>query len=269
MKTFLKVVWGEACKQHRNYFHNKTIYISLFVWPFLSFLTAYYGYLPFEIEVAEIGYINADNILIYLLLGYMCMSFFRSLVQSAWNFSYERQSGTLEYIYLSPGNRFGVLLGNALSSVFESVIVMVVFGVSIMFLHREVLRMQLWTCLVVFLLMTLMAIGWGVFLNACFLFSRDTDFLFTILEEPMEIFSGVKVPTVLFPGWAKVISMIFPLTYALEAVRETVLNQATFSDLSGFFAVSAVILVLLFGSTLITIQIVEKHMRATGNATLF
>lgn len=269
MKNFLKVVWGEACKQHRNYFHSKTIYISLFLWPVLSFVTAYYGYLPFEIEVADIGYINAENILIYLLLGYMCMSFFRSLVQSAWNFSFERNSGTLEYIYLSPGNRFAVLLGNALSSVFESAIVMVVFAIAIMFLHREVLRIQLWTCIVVFLLMVLMAIGWGVFLNACFLFSRDTDFLFTILEEPMEIFAGVKVPVVLFPGWAKVISFIFPLTYALDAVRETVLNQASFMELRGFFAISIVILILLFGGTLLTIQVVEKHIRVTGNITLF
>ena len=269
MRKFLKVVWGEACKQHRNYFHSKSIYISLFIWPFLSFVTAYYGYLPFEIEGTDIGYINAENILIYLLLGYMCMSFFRSLVQSAWNFSFERHSGTLEYIYLSPGNRFGVLLGNALSSVLESVIVMLVFGVLIMFLHREVLRMQLWTCLVVFSLVVLMAVGWGVFLNACFLYSRDTDFLFTILEEPMEIFAGVKVPVVLFPGWAKVISMIFPLTYALEAVRETVLNKASFSELKGFFGISAVILFLLFGGTLFTIQLVEKHMRKTGNVTLF
>ncbi len=269
MITFFKVVWGEAIKQHRNYFHSKTIYISLFVWPLLSFVTAYYGYLPFEIETAKIGYLNGENILIYLLLGYMCMSFFRSLVQSAWNFSFERQSGTLEYIYLSPGNRFAVLLGNALSSVLESMIVMLVFGIFLMFLHKEVLRMQLGTCMVVFCLMMLMAVGWGVFLNACFLFSRDTDFLFTILEEPMEIFAGVKVPVILFPGWAKIISLIFPLTYALEAVRETVLNEASFYELKGFFFISMMILVLLFGGTLITIQIVEKHMRKTGNASLF
>lgn len=269
MKRFLKVVWGEAMKQHRNYFHSKMIYISLFLWPFLSFVTAYYGYKSFEINETGIPYLNEDTILIYLLLGYMCMSFFRSLVQSAWNFSFERQSGTLEYIYLSPGNRFAVLLGNALSSVFESVIVMVIFAILVMTIKHEELHMQFLSCVIVFVIMLLMAISWGFFLNACFLYSRDTDFLFTILEEPMEIFSGVKVPVSLFPGWAKVISCIFPLTYALEAVRKVVLSQASLVELKGFLVASAVILCLLFGMTLATIQIVEKHMRKTGNASLF
>lgn len=269
MMKFWKVVWGEACKQHKNYFHNKTIYISLFLWPLLSFITAYYGYQSFELESTMIEYLNAENILIYLLLGYMCMSFFRSLVQSAWNFSFERQSGTLEYIYLSPGNRFAVLLGNALSSVFESVIVMVIFGVLLMTLKYQVLRIQLGSCLVVFGIMMLMAVCWGIFLNACFLYSRDTDFLFTVLEEPMEIFSGVKVPVALFPGWAKIVSLIFPLTYALEAVRKVVLNNADFLELKDFFIASGVILSLLLGATVITIQVVEKHMRKTGNAALF
>ncbi len=263
------VVWAEAKKQHKNYFHNKTIYMSLFVWPFLNFLTAYYGYKSFKMDVSSVPFLNSENIIVYLILGYMCMSFFRSLVQSAWNFSFERQSGTLEYIYLSPANRFAVLLGNAISSVFESVFVMFVFGIIIIFMKKEVLKMKIAVCLLVFIIMTVMAVLWGTFLNAMFLYSRDTDILFTILEEPMEIFSGVKVPVYLFPGWAKIISFIFPLTYALEAVRQVVLNGACFYQLKTFFAISAAIIVLLFGVTLITIRIVEKHMRKTGNATLF
>ena len=114
-----------------------------------------------------------------------------------------------------------------------------------------------------------MALLWGVFLNACFLYSRDTDFLFTILEEPMEIFSGVKVPIVIFPAWAKIISFIFPLTYALEAIRQVMLNGASLQAVSTIlFVCLGIIMVLLF-ATLITIVVVEKHMRKTGNVVLF
>jgi ABC-2 type transport system permease protein len=197
------------------------------------------------------------------------MSFFRSLVQSAWRFSFERVSGTLELIYLSPTNRAAVLLGNAVSSLFESVIIMIVFTISMLVMKNEVVIMKTIPGIVVFLLIMGMAVLWGMFLNSLFLFSRDTDFLFTILEEPMELFGGVKVPTTLFPLWAKAISVIFPLTYAIEAVRKVVLMGSSLYDIRGFVIIGFVIMGILLGAIIIIIQIVERHVRRTGNLTLF
>ncbi len=249
MKYFLKVVWAEAVKQHRNYFNNWTIYISLFIWPLFSFLSAYYSYSAFDVDGTLISYINGKNILVFLMLGYMAMSFFRSVVQSAWNFSRERQSGTLEYIYLSTANRLAVLMGNALSSVFESAVVMLIFGLLIICSNRDSINVNTISLGIVLIIFIVMALLWGVFLNACFLYSRDTDFLFTILEEPMEIFAGVKVPIMIFPAWAKIISFIFPLTYVLEALRQVMLNDASVSSLSNIlFACIGIIIVLFYNS---------------------
>lgn len=269
MRHFLKVLWAEACKQHKNYFNNKIIYISLFVWPVFSFLSAYYSYSAFNIDGAFISYITSENILLFLLLGYMSMSFFRSVVQSAWNFSKERQNGTLEYIYLSPANRMAVLLGNAISSVFESTIVMLIFGFLLLAVNKNGLNINPTGLCVIMCIFVVMALLWAVFLNACFLYSRDTDFLFTILEEPMEIFSGVKVPVSIFPGWAKAISCIFPLTYVLEAIRQVALNSASLASIMHLIFISVIIILVLLGATLFTIHIVEKHMRKTGNVVLF
>lgn len=269
MRDFMKVLWAESYKQHRNYFNNNLIYISLFVWPLFSFLAAYYSYSAFDIDGTLISYINGDNILVFLLLGYMAMSFFRCVVQSAWNFSRERQSGTLEYIYLSPANRLAVLLGNAISSVFESTIVMLIFGMLIITFNTRALNVNTISLVVVLFIFIVMALLWGVFLNACFLYSRDTDFLFTILEEPMEIFSGVKVPVIIFPVWARAISCIFPLTYVLEALRQVALNSASLTTIRTTIIISLAIIMVLLAATLITIHIVEKHMRKTGNVVLF
>lgn len=269
MTSFLKVFLAEIHKQHKNYFHSKTIYISLFVWPFLSFITSYYSFLAFDLTGCKIPYITPDNVVIYLLIGYMCMNFFRSLVQSAWNFSFERYSGTLELIYLSPANRAAVLLGNAVSSLFESVVVMIIFTISMLVMKREVINMHILSGIAVFLLTLGMAVIWGMFLNSLFLFSRDSNFLFTILEEPMEIFSGVKIPTTLFPVWAKGVSVIFPLTYAIEAARKTLLMGASLGDIKEFILIGIFIIVLLLTAILIIIKIVERHLRITGNITLF
>jgi ABC-2 type transport system permease protein len=162
-----------------------------------------------------------------------------------------------------------VLLGNAVSSVFESVILIVVFTASILIIKSDVLYVQIIPCLVVFLLVTGMAVVWGIFLNSLFLFSRDSGFLYTILEEPMEIFSGVKVPTMLFPLWAKVIAAVFPLTYAIEAVRRVMLLGSSLYDIRGFLFIGSIIIVILILAILFILKLVERHVRSTGNMALF
>lgn len=269
MKEFFKVVKAEMVKQHRVYFHSKIIYVSLFIWPLLSFIAAYFSFKPFDLKFSTVPYLNEKNILIFILLGYICMSFFRSLVQSAWNFSFERMNGTLEFIYLSPANRLGIILGNALSSLFEGVWVMFVFSIMIFTFQRQNFNINLLSASVVFLLIVVMAVMWGMLLNSLFLFSRDSGFLFTILEEPMEIFSGVKVPTTVFPVWAKIISFIFPLTYSLEAVRRAFLHGDNIYMVSILIATSIFINLLMFIIINICLNIGEKHAKKSGNMTLF
>ena len=260
---------AEMKKQHLNYFYSKTIYISLFIWPILNFITTYFSFKPFKILRSNIPYLNEENMIIFILLGYMTMSLFRSLVQSAWNFSFERISGTLELIYMSPASRQGVIFGNALSSLFESVIVMVMFSIGVMILKRDALNINYVSLSIVFIITIIMAVLWGMMLNAMFLFSRDSGFLFTIFEEPMEIFAGVKVPTVLFPTWAKIISFIFPLTYSIEAVRRCILNKAPINEIKNFILIGITIIVVLYILSNIIIYIVEKHSRKTGEFTYF
>jgi ABC-2 type transport system permease protein len=269
MKNFIKAVKAEMVKQHKVYFHSKVIYVSLFIWPILSFVASYFSFKPFNINSSTVSYLNERNLLVFMLLGYICMSFFRSLIQSAWNFSFERVAGTLEYIYLSPVNRLAVILGNTLSSLFESVWVMVVFSISIFILNNKSLNINILAAIIVFILMIIMAVMWGMLLNALFLFSRDSAFLFTILEEPMEVFTGVKVPTVIFPLWAKVISFIFPLTYAIEAIRRVFLNGDDLNKVQGFIGISSFIIILMFLLINLCLILGEKHSKKTGNMTLF
>jgi len=196
MGYFLKVVNAEMIKQHKNYFYNKTIYISLFLWPILVFISTYYGYKPFDIMGISqyVPYLNTNNIMLFVIIGYMCMSFFRSLVQSAWRFSTERIYGTLELIYLTPANRLAIVMGNAVSSVFESVWMFVIFSGAIIFIKGKYFSVNL----------------------------------------SMELFSGVKVPIAIFPLWPKAISYIFPLTYTAEILRRALLNSQRIYQLRSY-----------------------------------
>lgn len=269
MREFIKVLTAEMVKQHKNYFHSRTIYMALFVWPVLNFITTCYNFLSFDLTKSEVPYISSENMVIYLLIGYMCMSFFRSLVNSSHTFSYERIYGTLELIYLSPAGRLAVLTGNTLSSLFESIIVMAVFTGAVIIIGHPPLSVHLGAFLILAFLTTGMAITWGIFLNVMFLFSRDTDFLYTVLEEPMESFAGVKVPYSLYPLWAKGIGAIFPLTYALEAVRRVLLSGASLYEVRWYLLTGIFIILSLTGGSMVMLKKAERHIRITGNLTLF
>lgn len=269
MTGFFQTWKGELIKQHRNYFHSKIIYISLFLWPVFSFITTVYSYRSFEMENSAVSYLTQENLIVYLILGYMCMSFFRSLVQSAWRFSSERTGGTLELIFLSPANRLAVLLGNASSSLVESTVVMTVFGAAILLVKKEELYAKFGVCLMVFAVMLILALLWGVLLNALFLFSRDTGFLFTILEEPMETFAGVKVPVQLYPRWGRAVSFLFPLTLALETVRRCMLEGCEMKELLPLIFMEIVLGTAMLGAVCVIIKAAERHVRRAGNLTLF
>lgn len=271
MRYFFKVVKAEMVKQHKNYFHNKTIYISLFLWPMLVFLSTYYGYKPFNMDkmINHIAYLNNSNVILFVLIGYVCMSFFRSLVQSAWRFSTERIFGTLELIYLTPANRLSFILGNAISSVFESVWLFVVFSGVIIYIKGEAFNINIASAFAGVLLVIVLSLIWGMFLNSLFLYSRDSGFLFTILEEPMEIFAGVKVPTTVFPLWAKGISCFFPLTYTTEVLRRALLNSESVYGLRYFILASILIGIIMVAVTIFFLKAGEAHAKETGSMSLF
>lgn len=258
-------------KQHRNYFFNKSIYISLFIWPVLTFVTAYYSYKPFRLDkiVGELGYINEKNLIVFVLMGYLCLIFFRCFVQSAWRFSMERTFGTLEFVYMTPAHRLAFIMGNAVSSLFESIWLFVVFALGIFLLNATAHKINMLCAFIGIVLLIVLSMLWGMLLNALFLFSRDSSFLFTILEEPMEIFAGIKVPSAVFPIWAKAISAVFPLTYIAEMLRRIFIRGDNVSRIKGFVFTSVSIGFLMLAVTVLCLKLGERYAKKTGNMALF
>ncbi|MFZ5969320.1 MAG: ABC transporter permease [Bacillota bacterium] len=271
LNHFFRVVKAEAVKQHKNYFHSQLIYFSMLAWPILTFTAAYFTYKPFRLNAAvgRISYLTEENLITFILIGYLAQMFFRSLVQSAWWFSFERTSGTLELIYLSPANRLACVFGNAVSSLFESVWLFVIFSGGILLFYGNVQYPGMGMILLAVLTVMIPSVLWGMLLNAMFLFSRDTRILFTILEEPMELFAGVKVPVAIFPVWAKAISFFFPLTYSIEVLRRIFLKGEIFSDLASLISTIVIVSAVMLMATVLLLKIGEGYAKKTGNMSLF
>lgn len=269
---FLKCIWAEAVKQHKKTYHSGLMYFSMLLWPILQLLTTYYSYKPFSgtftAKTIE-QWVGNDKIFAFIIFGYMGYAFFRCFVQSAWRFTFERTAGTLELVYLAPSNRLGIMLGNAAASLFEYVWMFTVFCAGAIFLFADIRLAHPLMLPVAILSLLIPSVCWGVFLNSLFIFTRDAGMLFSILEEPMELFGGPKIPFSAFPVWAKLLGGIFPLTWSLVIIRKIFMHAATLSDIKAELLMLLAICSLLSLLTGYLLIKGESYAKKTGNMALF
>jgi len=217
------VVKAEFIKLQRDNFMSKMQIFSLLFWPILSFSTAWYSYKPFDLNSATLYTMNTEtNLFQFLIIGFMGWMTFSSLVQSAWQMSYERESGTLEAIFITPASIMSVMFGRALGSLFSNIWMFFIFCFSLIFISGEISIQYIMRLPIAFMIIFSTALCWGVVMNVLFLFTRQSSFFFDLFDEPMYLFSGVKIEFSTFPIWAKIIGIIFPLTHSLVASRSVI-----------------------------------------------
>ncbi len=268
---WISLLWSEIKKEHRNTFHSNLVYFSLLIWPAIAFITAYYSFLPFQrgADSPLARFINPDHLVLFLLTGYLGYIFFWCLVQSAWQMSFERQAGTMEMIFLSPVNRLAFVYGRSFSALAEGVWLFFTFAVLAALMVNGIQINTWWSVPVALLVLLVSAVVWGGFLTAAFLFSRDAGFLYTILDEPMLIFAGVKVPPLALPVWAKMISLCFPLTYTLNILRKLLMEKSTLLEVATQLGILSTVLLLLILLTAVILVLAEKHIKQTGSMVLY
>jgi ABC-2 type transport system permease protein len=274
MRSFVRTLLAEARKQHRVYFHGPLVYFSVFIWPLIELVTAYYLYQPFmgigtDGASLERGG-GSSSLTGFLVIGFLGYNFFFSLIQSAWRFSFERTSGTLELILLTPANRFAVILGNAAAALLESVWLLTGFFIATFFILPDLWNnANFWLLPFGLLALTLAAMAWGALLNTLFLLTRDNGFFYTILQEPLSFFSGVRFPIALFANWMRVISYALPLTYCLIILRKIALDHAMLPDIALEIGALAGLIVLMLAASYLLLGYAERRAKRTGSLTLF
>ena len=268
MKKSLFVIKAEILKQQRHDYHSAFIWFSLLVWPILGFLEVYYSYKPFEFT-GYMGMSNGKELLAFLGTGYMAYTCFWSMVQNAWSMAnQERRSGTLEIIFLTPANRLAMCYGKALGALIQEVWMFCCFCLFILIYTGTISFSNLVMLPFIFLLLIISSTVWGGMLNTVFMFSRDASIIMDIFDTPMVLFSGSRIPVSCFPQWAKVLSLIFPLTYCINIMR-FVLNVQGRKEWIGDITGLAVCLSVMIAITLLLMRKSEQHNRDTGELQFY
>ena len=167
--------------------------------------------------------------------------FFFVFLLSGLTFLRERVSGTAERILASPLRRTELVCGYVLGFLPAAL----VQAALIIGFARYALGGPWggWTVIVAVLLMTLVAECMGVFVSAFARSEFQVIQFIPIVILPQVLLCGMIWPITTMPGWLKVFAYAMPLTYAVQAIRDTAIREAAFAGALPELAVLALFVV--------------------------
>ena len=183
------------------------------------------------------------------LLG-VTIFFFTSL-NTTIGFLRERLQGTLEKVMVSPLNRMelvsGYILAYLVLSIAQSVITFVILVVG----FKVPIGGNLLAVLVIVVLLSAGSLSFGAVLSNFVTTEFQVMQLNPVVTFPQTILSGAWVPIQSIPDWLRPLSYIFPLTYASDALKLTLLKGASLTDIlyPDIFALLIFFIVTFFVAT--------------------
>lgn len=178
-------------------------------------------------------------------------------------------SGTLEALLVTrtplPSTLLGMISYPVLVGVLRAVVMMVggtLVGVEIS-----------WTALplaaLVFLLLIIAYLGFGLVAGALVLIFRTSGPLVTAVTAGSGLLGGVYYSTTVIPAWLQDLSAFVPLTYGLRALRMLLLGGAPFTEVMNDISVLTAMALGLFLSCSAIFLAALRYARASGTLSQY
>lgn len=197
-------------------------------------LFAYFSYhYVFEekLDSRFIQYTGSGDYLTYVILGGAIYSFAVStLMNVSRALITELREGTLEALLLTPSSRKGYFLGNVTQQIMITSLEFTVIMMFGLFIGLNLDNMNWLSGLIIWSLAIAGFFCQALVLGSIMLRFRDTYISQNTLFVIMAFISGVSFPIQYLPDWFEPVSMIMPLTPALEAFRNCVISGQSLLD---------------------------------------
>ncbi len=198
--------------------------VAFFVWTVANTLTIVF--IAEGIEATG-GQIDVGQVTTILLVGAVVWAYlgiiFEILTETV---AWERWEGTIEYTFMAPLSRPIHLFGMGLFAIVYGIIrAILLFGVVALFFDIDVAGANFLAALVVLLIASIPFVGIGMMTAVLPLISpeKGTQLGF-IAQGILLVVSGVYYPVSVLPEWMQWLSTISPATYALDGMRDAILD---------------------------------------------
>ncbi len=200
--------------------------VAFFLWTVANTLTIVFIAKGIE---ATGGQIDVDKVTTTLLVGAVVWAYlgiiFEILTETV---AWERWEGTIEYTFMAPLSRPIHLFGmGAFAIVYGVIRAVLLFGVVALFFDLDLAQANFAAALIVLLVASISFIGIGMMTAVLPLISpeKGTQLGF-IAQGLLLVVSGVYYPVEVLPQWMQWISVISPATYALDGMRDAIIDGA-------------------------------------------
>ena len=198
--------------------------IAFFLWTVANTLTIVF--IAEGIEATG-GSIDVDRVTTILLVGAVVWAYlgiiFEILTETV---AWERWEGTIEYTFMAPLSRPIHLFGMGLFSIVYGVVrAVLLFGVVALFFDLDLSHADFVAALVVLLVASVPFIGIGMMTAVLPLISPEKGTQFGYVAQGlMLVVSGVYYPVDVLPEWMQWLATISPATYALDGMRDAIVE---------------------------------------------
>ena len=200
--------------------------VAFFVWTVANTLTIVF--IAKGIEAGG-GKIDVDQVTTILLIGAVVWAYlgiiFEILTETV---AWERWEGTIEYTFMAPLSRPIHLFGMGLFAIAYGIVrAVLLFAVVALFFHLELANANFAAALIVLVVASVSFIGIGMMTAVLPLISpeKGTQLGF-VAQGILLVVSGVYYPVSVLPGWMQALAKISPATYALDGIRDAIVNGA-------------------------------------------
>jgi ABC-2 type transport system permease protein len=175
-----------------------------------------------------------EQAVFYLVVGALFWSFMSGLFNEVANtITWERWEGTIEYTFMAPIRRFTHLAGMCLFAILYGLArMMIVLLIVALFFRFDLSKANLVAALAVLLAASPAFMGLGLLAAILPLLSPEKGPQAThIIQGVILLVSGVYYPISVLPDWLQTLAYASPGTYALQAMRDALLQGATVAKL--------------------------------------
>lgn len=237
----VEVIYILWLRQMKRYLRSRSRVIGAVGQPLLFLLALGFGLGSVYKKAGQGNYLE------FLVPGIIVQTLLFSGVFWGIQILFDKRFGFLKEMLVAPVKRVKILLGNALGgatiSLFQAVMIMIISSIVGFRIHNWAL-FPLAVLIMIALSLMLTSFGAGIA-------SMVEDFqgfqgINNFLIFPLFFLSGALYPLNNVPGWLRILSEINPLSYAVDALRYTLINQTHFGIWKDLAVISLALLVAVY-----------------------
>ncbi|HEY8112260.1 MAG TPA: ABC transporter permease [Actinomycetes bacterium] len=238
--------------------------VAFLVWTVANTLTIVFIGRGIE---ASGGAIDVERVTTYLLIGAVIWAYlgiiFEFITETV---AWERWEGTIEYTFMAPLRRSAHLAGMAAFAVLYGLIrALLIFGIVGLFFDLSLSNANFLAAIVVLLVASVSFAGIGIMTAVLPLISPEKGAqLGFVAQGVLLVVSGIYYPVNVLPDWMRWLAAISPATYALDGVRDALLDGADLTTMGPTLGILVLIGAVCIPAGLALFSAGERYAKRHG-----